>query len=111
MRVSSGVRMDLLLRHPEALEALARHHVRGQLKVAPEHVSDRVLRVMRKTGQEHFERFARRCGAGWVLVPEKNLARAAGLGLELPLLALRSRIEWDSGTDPLAWLRGRGIGI
>ena len=48
VRVSSGVRMDLLLRHPEALEELARHHVGGQLKVAPEHDRSNPLAAMRK---------------------------------------------------------------
>jgi tetraacyldisaccharide 4'-kinase len=58
-----------------------------------------------------IQRFATRCGADWVLVPEKNLKRAMRLGLDLPLVAMQSSIEWDDGVDPLAWLRERRIGI
>jgi len=64
VRIASGIRMDLAADEPEYLEELARHHVGGLLKVAPEHTSDNVLKVMRKTGQENFERFAERfCAA------------------------------------------------
>jgi len=64
VRIASGIRMDLAADEPEYLEELAQHHVGGLLKVAPEHVSDKVLKVMRKTGQENFERFAERfCAA------------------------------------------------
>ncbi len=57
VRVSSGIRMDLAEGEDEYLRALAAHHVGGQLKVAPEHVSQRVLSQMKKTSAEHFERF------------------------------------------------------
>jgi uncharacterized radical SAM protein YgiQ len=56
--VSSGIRMDLASRDPEYVEELARHHVGGHLKVAPEHVSDRVLTAMKKPAQATFEAFA-----------------------------------------------------
>ena len=48
--VSSGIRFDLALKGggAEYIEELARHHVGGLLKIAPEHVSPRVLRAMRK---------------------------------------------------------------
>jgi radical SAM superfamily enzyme YgiQ (UPF0313 family) len=58
--VSSGVRMDLATRSPAYLRELARHHVGGQLKVAPEHTNPEVLRLMRKPGIDDFERFAER---------------------------------------------------
>jgi radical SAM superfamily enzyme YgiQ (UPF0313 family) len=48
--LSSGFRHDLLL-HSEAdeyLEEVLRHHVGGQLKLAPEHSSPRVLDLMNK---------------------------------------------------------------
>ncbi len=60
VRVSSGIRMDLAAREPEYVEELARHHVGGHLKVAPEHVSDRVLSAMKKPPQHTFEAFADR---------------------------------------------------
>ncbi|MBJ6725870.1 YgiQ family radical SAM protein [Geomesophilobacter sediminis] len=55
--VSSGVRYDLLERQPNYLRELVGHHVSGLLKVAPEHLTDRVTKVMRKPGKASFERF------------------------------------------------------
>jgi uncharacterized radical SAM protein YgiQ len=60
VHVASGIRMDLARRDPEYLEELAAHHVGGHLKVAPEHVSDRVLALMKKPAQHTFEEFAER---------------------------------------------------
>jgi len=65
--VTSGLRYDLFL-HPHAAPAakasheryvdeLVQHHVSGRLKVAPEHTSDEVLRVMRKPSFRYFHRF------------------------------------------------------
>ncbi|MBR6266831.1 MAG: DUF3362 domain-containing protein, partial [Selenomonadaceae bacterium] len=59
--VRSGVRFDyLLLAEDDFLEELCRHHISGQLKVAPEHVSEDVTRLMGKTGKNIFLRFAKR---------------------------------------------------
>jgi uncharacterized radical SAM protein YgiQ len=55
--VSSGVRYDLLERQPRYLRELVGHHVGGLLKVAPEHLTDKVTAVMRKPGRASFERF------------------------------------------------------
>ncbi|MCM2356757.1 MAG: YgiQ family radical SAM protein [Geobacteraceae bacterium] len=55
--VSSGVRYDLLERQPGYLRELLGHHVGGLLKVAPEHLVDRVTAVMRKPGRKAFDRF------------------------------------------------------
>jgi uncharacterized radical SAM protein YgiQ len=55
--IASGVRYDLAERSPEYVSELAAHHVGGQLSVAPEHVSPRVLEKMKKPGIESFERF------------------------------------------------------
>ncbi|MDO4182530.1 MAG: YgiQ family radical SAM protein [Coriobacteriia bacterium] len=61
--VRSGIRFDYLLldqRHgAEFLRELCEHHVSGQLKVAPEHVSNAVLRVMGKPGREVYDSFCR----------------------------------------------------
>ncbi|MCM1034602.1 MAG: YgiQ family radical SAM protein [Paludibacter sp.] len=53
--VSSGVRYDLL--SDEYAQCLIRHHVSGRLKVAPEHTSPQVLRLMRKPSFECFDKF------------------------------------------------------
>jgi uncharacterized radical SAM protein YgiQ len=54
--VASGLRYDLLLgdkEHGDAyLDELVRHHVSGQLKVAPEHSEPEVLEAMGKPGPE-----------------------------------------------------------
>jgi len=58
VHVASGIRMDLAADQPEYLDELAAHHVGGHLKVAPEHVSDRVLRFMKKPPGDSFDAFA-----------------------------------------------------
>lgn len=57
VRVASGVRFDLALRDDTALRAYTMEFTGGQLKVAPEHVCDGVLDLMRKPGLAVFERF------------------------------------------------------
>lgn len=58
--IASGVRMDLAVLDPRYIDALARHHVGGHLKVAPEHASNHVLDVMRKPHIEIFLDFTKR---------------------------------------------------
>jgi uncharacterized radical SAM protein YgiQ len=62
--VSSGIRYDLLLDdevHGDAyLEEVVKHHVSGQMKVAPEHTEQRVLRAMGKPGPEALLEFRER---------------------------------------------------
>lgn len=84
--VGSGVRYDLLLHEykDEKLRRAAReytrelilHHVSGRLKVAPEHTSDNVLRLMRKPSfalfhdfKRVFDRINREAGLNQQLVP------------------------------------------
>jgi len=57
VRIASGVRFDLAMESPEYLKTLIGEFVGGQLKVAPEHVSNSVLKLMRKPDVEVFERF------------------------------------------------------
>lgn len=58
--VRSGIRFDYLLADKDDtfLEELCKYHVSGQLKVAPEHISDNVLRYMGKPSNQVFEEFA-----------------------------------------------------
>lgn len=62
--VRSGIRYDYVLLDRESgdefIEELARHHVSGQLRVAPEHVSDAVLRVMGKPPRRSYEEFSKK---------------------------------------------------
>jgi uncharacterized radical SAM protein YgiQ len=69
VHIASGIRMDLAADEKEYMEELVTHHVGGHLKVAPEHVSEPVLEMMRKPEQRTFEAFATRfkeasCAAG-----------------------------------------------
>lgn len=67
--IGSGVRYDLLLHQSkdrktddaatEYTRELICRHVSGRLKVAPEHSSDQVLRLMRKPPFQQFETFKR----------------------------------------------------
>ena len=61
--VRSGVRFDyLMLANDEFLEELCRYHISGQLKIAPEHVSDRVTRMMGKSGRKVYQAFVEKFG-------------------------------------------------
>lgn len=67
--IGSGVRYDLLLHHSkdeksnraaqEYTRELIKNHVSGRLKVAPEHTSDKVLKLMRKPPFSQFRDFKR----------------------------------------------------
>ena len=57
--IRSGIRFDYLLADPSDVffKELVRYHVSGQLKVAPEHVSDAVLSKMGKPAHSVYLRF------------------------------------------------------
>ncbi|MFI3313189.1 MAG: YgiQ family radical SAM protein, partial [Eubacteriales bacterium] len=57
--IRSGIRFDYLLadKKGEFFKELVQHHVSGQLKVAPEHVSNNVLELMGKPRHEVYEKF------------------------------------------------------
>jgi radical SAM superfamily enzyme YgiQ (UPF0313 family) len=54
--------MDLARFDDEYMDDMARHHVGGQLKVAPEHVSKKVLDFMKKPATNTFDEFADKFG-------------------------------------------------
>lgn len=58
--VRSGIRFDYLIydKDKSFFKALCKNHVSGQLKVAPEHISNTVLEKMGKPSKEVFERFS-----------------------------------------------------
>lgn len=60
--IRSGIRYDYVMadQSDEFLYELCKHHVSGTLKVAPEHVSKNVLRLMRKPGKEVFDAFSKK---------------------------------------------------
>ncbi|HCI73762.1 MAG TPA: YgiQ family radical SAM protein, partial [Lachnospiraceae bacterium] len=76
--VRSGVRFDYVMLDEDDsfLQELVRYHISGQLKVAPEHVSESVLRMLGKPPHSVYTAFARRynqmnqsCGMDQYLVP------------------------------------------
>lgn len=58
---ASGIRYDMILADPGAgthyLDEICRYHVSGQMKVAPEHDSPKVLALMGKPGVEKLQEF------------------------------------------------------
>lgn len=76
--IRSGIRFDYLIYDEDRtfLRELCEHHVSGQLKVAPEHISGDVLEKMGKPGVEVYKRFVaayqdmnRKLGKKQYLVP------------------------------------------
>jgi uncharacterized radical SAM protein YgiQ len=61
--IGSGIRYDLIIddetdkTKEKYLNDLIKYHVSGRLKVAPEHTSDSVLKIMRKPSFELFKKF------------------------------------------------------
>lgn len=60
--VRSGVRFDYVMEDKDDtfLRELCEYHISGQLRVAPEHISDNVLRMMGKPSNRVYEAFLRR---------------------------------------------------
>ncbi|MGE4282211.1 MAG: YgiQ family radical SAM protein [Clostridia bacterium] len=58
--IRSGIRYDYLMhdRQDDFFWELCEHHVSGQLKVAPEHVSPEVLKRMGKPSRQVYQKFA-----------------------------------------------------
>lgn len=100
--VSSGLRMELLLKTPRLLRKLLLEHTPGAMKIAPEHTEDKVLGLMHKPGVAVLEEFLALCreigkkaGKNFHFTPyliashpgctlgdmEKMAARLAALGL------------------------------
>lgn len=76
--IRSGIRFDYMLleKNGAFLDELVQYHVSGQLKVAPEHASNKVLDKMGKPHIEVYEEFEKRfyastkkCGKEQYLVP------------------------------------------
>jgi len=59
--IRSGIRFDYLIYDEDDsfIHELCEHHISGQLKVAPEHISDNVLNKMGKPGNNVYKRFCR----------------------------------------------------
>ncbi len=60
--IRSGIRFDYLLKDKDEtfFKELCEHHISGQLKIAPEHISDSVLKVMGKPKHSVFDSFIKK---------------------------------------------------
>jgi uncharacterized radical SAM protein YgiQ len=76
--IRSGIRFDYLLADKKTgfLSELCKYHISGQLRVAPEHVSDAVLKLMGKPSnkvycefKKQFENVNKRIGKDQYIVP------------------------------------------
>jgi uncharacterized radical SAM protein YgiQ len=88
--IRSGIRFDYLILDKDKtfFKELCEHHISGQLKVAPEHVSDKVLKLVRKSSHAVYKDFAneyakinKELGKKQFLVPY-YIAGLPGAGLE-----------------------------
>lgn len=103
--VRSGIRFDLAMASPEYLEELINYHLSGWLKIAPEHVSLKVLRLMNKPTYklDEFRRLFERLNKGkkqylkcYFMVAHPGTTRKEALKLAEYLKKWRS-----SGPDPV----------
>lgn len=80
IRISSGLRYDIALHDQKSgkkyLKELITHHVGGQLKVAPEHLDEEVLHLMKKPTlgnfdefRQLFEQYSKEAGKEQYLIP------------------------------------------
>jgi uncharacterized radical SAM protein YgiQ len=100
--VASGLRYDLAIRSPEYVAELARHHVGGYLKIAPEHTETGPLSKMMKPGigsyhrfKELFDRASHQAGKRQYLIPYFIAAHPGTTDEDMLELAL--------------WLKQRGL--
>ncbi len=61
--VSSGLRMELLLKTPALLRDILESHTPGSLKIAPEHTEEEVLMLMHKPGAMVLNEFLKKARA------------------------------------------------
>lgn len=59
--ISSGLRMELLLKAPKLMERIITHHTPGSIKIAPEHSDPETLRLMHKEPHSLLEEFVKKC--------------------------------------------------
>ncbi|MGL5118693.1 MAG: DUF3362 domain-containing protein, partial [Plesiomonas shigelloides] len=74
--IASGVRYDLAVQDPRYVKELAKYHVGGYLKIAPEHTEEGPLSKMMKPGmgsyyrfKELFEQYSKEAGKEQYLIP------------------------------------------
>ena len=109
--IRSGIRFDYLMADPDDrfFRALVKHHISGQLKVAPEHCADSVLAYMNKPEFKVYESFKkkydeenRRLGLKQYLVPylmSSHPGSDLGCAIELARYLRRERLNPEQVQD------------
>jgi uncharacterized radical SAM protein YgiQ len=59
--ISSGLRMEMLLRTPKLLKKIILDHLPGSIKIAPEHTDAKVLKLMHKENPRVLRKFIDTC--------------------------------------------------
>ncbi|WP_339014171.1 YgiQ family radical SAM protein [Aeromonas popoffii] len=74
--IASGVRYDIAVEDPRYIRELAKHHVGGYLKIAPEHTEEGPLSKMMKPGmgsyysfKDLFDKYSKEAGKQQYLIP------------------------------------------
>ncbi|MGL5293234.1 MAG: radical SAM protein, partial [Aeromonas sp.] len=74
--IASGVRYDIAVEDPRYIKELAKYHVGGYLKIAPEHTEEGPLSKMMKPGmgsyyqfKELFDKYSKEAGKQQYLIP------------------------------------------
>ena len=103
--IQSGIRYDLALRDGDAyIDAVARHHVSGIMKVAPESTDDRVLALMNKPSFDVFRRFKRRFALATQKAGKKQFMTeyliAGHPGTDITTMVETARTLRDEGMQP-----------
>jgi uncharacterized radical SAM protein YgiQ len=55
--IKSGVRYDIAVCNPEYVKQICKYNISGNLKIAPEHVNNKVLNLMNKNHIKELEKF------------------------------------------------------
>ncbi len=109
--VRSGIRFDYLIadKDEDFFRELVENHISGQLKVAPEHCSDNVLRLMGKPSFRVYEKFEKkfyeltqRAGKQQYLVPylmSSHPGNTLNDAIELSLFLKRNRLRPEQVQD------------
>ncbi|MCP4338403.1 MAG: radical SAM protein, partial [Desulfobulbaceae bacterium] len=71
--ISSGLRMELLLRTPRLLKRIIQSHTPGSMKIAPEHTDEELLCLMHKEPHSLLKKFVAECRIIAKEIGKKNI--------------------------------------
>jgi uncharacterized radical SAM protein YgiQ len=112
--IRSGIRFDYLLadKDDKFFTEMVKYHISGQLRVAPEHVSDNVLRLLGKPSNDVYERFVKKfyqidksCGGNQYVVPYLMSSHPGSTVKDAIMLAESLRVCITQDTTHGRWRR------